>query len=132
MRTAPAGGAGTGCTPDGRAEHFGGGYAASATRSGARLRPGVPAVEVAGELVVEDAGADLEQEVGAAGRPAHLLLLTMRLLMTWLTADSVKRGGGGGDGLTRAVAFPGRTGCNFGSGGVLSRVGLAWVALVAG
>jgi hypothetical protein len=26
---------------------------------------GVPAVEVAGELVVEDAGADLEQEVGA-------------------------------------------------------------------
>ena len=34
---------------------------------------GVPAVKVAGELVVEDAGADLEQEVGAAGCPAHLL-----------------------------------------------------------
>jgi len=28
---------------------------------------GVPAVKVAGELVIEDAGADLEQEVGAAG-----------------------------------------------------------------
>jgi hypothetical protein len=46
-------------------------------------------VEVADELVVEDAGADLQQEVGAAGCPAHLLFLTMRLLITWLTADSV-------------------------------------------
>jgi hypothetical protein len=47
-------------------------------------------VKVGGELVVEDAGADLEQEMGAAERPAHLLFLTMRLLMTWLTADPVK------------------------------------------
>ena len=46
-------------------------------------------MKVAGELVVEDVGADLEQEAGAAGCPAHLLFLTMRLLMTWLTADSV-------------------------------------------
>jgi hypothetical protein len=30
-------------------------------------------MKVVGELVVEDAGADLEQEVGAAGCPAHLL-----------------------------------------------------------
>jgi len=80
---------------------------------------GVPAVEVAGELVVEDTGADLEQEVGAAGRPAHLLLFDHAL-----ADDLVDRGLGerGGDGLTRAVAFPGRTGCNFGSAGVLSRV----------
>jgi hypothetical protein len=46
-------------------------------------------VKVADELVIEGAGADLEQEVGAAGCPAHLLFLTVRLLMTWLTADSV-------------------------------------------
>jgi hypothetical protein len=46
-------------------------------------------VEVVGELVVEDAGADLEQQVGAARGPAHLLFLTMRLAMTWLTTDSV-------------------------------------------
>jgi hypothetical protein len=46
-------------------------------------------VEVGGQVVVEDPGADLEQQVGAAGCPPHLLLLTMRLLITWLTADSV-------------------------------------------
>jgi hypothetical protein len=34
---------------------------------------GVPAVEVVGEVVVEDSGADLEQQVGSAGCPAHLL-----------------------------------------------------------
>ena len=34
----------------------------------------VLAAEVAGELVVEDVGADLDQEAGAAGCPAHLLL----------------------------------------------------------
>jgi hypothetical protein len=50
---------------------------------------GVPAVEVVGEVVVEDSGADLEQQVGSAGCPAHLLFFDqMRLLMTWLTADS--------------------------------------------
>ena len=50
---------------------------------------GVPPVEVAGELVVEDAGAALEQEVGAAGVQRICCFLTMRLLITWLTADSV-------------------------------------------
>jgi hypothetical protein len=38
------------------------------------VKAGVLAAEVAGELVVEDVGADLEQEAGAAGCPAHLLL----------------------------------------------------------
>ena len=36
---------------------------------------GVPAAEVVGQVVVEDPGADLEQQVGAAGGPAHLLAL---------------------------------------------------------
>ena len=43
------------------------------------MEAGVPAVEVAGELVVEDAGADLEQEAGAAGCAAHLLFLDYAL-----------------------------------------------------
>jgi hypothetical protein len=30
------------------------------------LKPGLPAAEVVGDLVIEDAGADLEQEVCAA------------------------------------------------------------------
>lgn len=34
---------------------------------------GVPAVEVAGELVIEDSGADLQQEVRPAWCPPHLL-----------------------------------------------------------
>jgi hypothetical protein len=38
------------------------------------VEAGVPAVKVAGELVVEDARADLQQKVGAARCPAHLLL----------------------------------------------------------
>ena len=38
-----------------------------ASRSQCPAEAGVPAVKVASELVVEDAGADLEQEVGAAG-----------------------------------------------------------------
>ena len=37
------------------------------------VEAGVPAVKVAGELVVEDACADLQQKVGAARCPAHLL-----------------------------------------------------------
>ncbi len=37
--------------------------------------PGVPAVEVVGQLVVEDPGSDLEQQVRTAGRPSHLLPL---------------------------------------------------------
>jgi hypothetical protein len=35
---------------------------------------GVPAVEVVGELVVEDSGTDLKQQVGTLGCPPHLLL----------------------------------------------------------
>ena len=35
----------------------------------------VPALEVAGQIVVQDRGADLEEELGARWRPAHLLLL---------------------------------------------------------
>jgi hypothetical protein len=63
----------------------------------------VPAVEVASELVVEDAGADLEQEVGAAGCPAHLLFLDHAF-----GDDLVDRGlcERGGDGLASTVAFP--------------------------
>ena len=67
----------------GERDKLGGGYAASATGSGAWSRP-VPAAEVAVELVVEDAGADLQQEVGAAEAQRICCFLTMRLLMTWL------------------------------------------------
>ena len=56
-----------------RAGQSGEGYAVSAAGSSAWLKPGA-AAEVAGELVVEDVGADMEQEAGAAGYPAHLLL----------------------------------------------------------
>ena len=60
-------------------------------------------MEVAGELVVEDAGADLEQQVGAAGCPAHLLFLDHAL-----ADDLVDHGLGerGGDGLASTLAFP--------------------------
>ncbi|MGH3233586.1 MAG: hypothetical protein ACRDOH_10100 [Streptosporangiaceae bacterium] len=60
-------------------------------------------MEVVGELVVEDAGADLEQEVGAAGCPAHLLFLDQAL-----ADDLVDRGFGerDGDGLASTPAFP--------------------------
>ena len=49
----------------------------------------MPAVKVADELVVEDASADLQHQVGATGCSARLLFFTMRLATTWLTADSV-------------------------------------------
>jgi hypothetical protein len=39
----------------------------------------VPALKVDGEIVVEDVSADLEQQVGASGSPAHLLLLGLVL-----------------------------------------------------
>ena len=63
----------------------------------------MPAVEVAAELVVEDSGADLLQQAGAAGSPAHLLFFDHAL-----GDDLVDRGfgEGGGDGLAGAVAFP--------------------------
>jgi hypothetical protein len=48
----------------------------------------VPADEVGGEVVVEDAGADLQEQVGAAGDQRICCFLTMRRLMTWLTAPS--------------------------------------------
>ncbi len=53
-------------------------------------------MKVAGELVVEDAGADLEQQVGAAGCPAHLLFFNH------VFGDGLVDGGlgeRGGDGL---------------------------------
>lgn len=50
--------------------------------------PEIPAGGVSGQVVVEYPGADLEQQVGTAQSPAHLLLLTMRLDTTWLMVDS--------------------------------------------
>ena len=63
---------------------------------------GVPAGEVGFEVVVEDAGADLEEEVGAAGCPSHLLFLDHSA-----ADDVVDRGfcGGAGDRFAVAVAF---------------------------
>src|SRR5437879_850471 len=46
-------------------------------------------MEVVGEGVVEDPGADLEQEVRSSRRPPHLLLLD-HALAPWLTVDSAK------------------------------------------
>jgi hypothetical protein len=62
----------------------------------------VPAGEVSGEVVVEDSGADLQEQVGATGRPAHLLLLDHAA-----ADDAVDGGlgGGGGDRLATAVPF---------------------------
>jgi hypothetical protein len=59
-------------------------------------------VKVASELVVEDAAADLEQEVGAAGCPAHLLFFDHAL-----ADDLVDRGFGerGGEGFASTLAF---------------------------
>jgi len=51
---------------------------------------GIPPVKVGSQFVVEDAGADLEEEVSSSWGPAHLLFFTMRVLMTWFTADSTK------------------------------------------
>jgi hypothetical protein len=39
----------------------------------------VPALEVVGELVVQDAAADLEQQVSPLGCPAHLRTIGIRL-----------------------------------------------------
>lgn len=50
----------------------------------------MPAAEVVGQVVVEDPGADLEQQVGTAGVQRICCLLTIRLAITWLTADSTK------------------------------------------
>src|SRR5664279_2701728 len=64
---------------------------------------GVPAPVVVGEGVVEYPGADLEQEVRAAGAPSHLLLLDHAF-----ADDLVDRGFDerGGDGLAGTSAFP--------------------------
>jgi len=48
---------------------------------------GVPAAEVAGEVVVEDPGADLEQQVGAAGAPARLATPNAEELMQTLKRE---------------------------------------------
>jgi hypothetical protein len=64
---------------------------------------GIPAVKVGSQFVVEDAGADLEEEVGSAWGPAHLLFLDHAF------ADDLVHGGldeGAGDGLPGAVVFP--------------------------
>jgi hypothetical protein len=45
-------------------------------------------VEVTGEQAVEDPGADLQEQAGAAGGPAHLLLID-HALADHLAADSV-------------------------------------------
>ena len=67
------------------------------------VEAGVPAAEVVGELVVEDAGADLQQQVCAARSPAHLLFLYHAL-----ADDLVDRGLGErcGDGLASTLTFP--------------------------
>jgi integrase len=44
--------------------------------------PGVPAAEVVGEVAVEDSGADLKEQVGAARGPAHLLRAAERFTGT--------------------------------------------------
>lgn len=46
-------------------------------------------MEVGGGLAGMRPGAHLLQQVSTVRCPAHLLLLTMGLAMTWLTADSV-------------------------------------------
>src|SRR5664279_5845048 len=63
---------------------------------------GVPAVEVVGELVVEDAGADLNEQMGTAWGPAHLLLLYHALADHLVHCGLGERGG---DGLAGAAAF---------------------------
>src|SRR5216683_3766011 len=62
----------------------------------------VPAMEGVGEVVVQDACADLEQQVSASGCPAHLLLLDHPL------ADDLVDGGldeRARDGFARSEAF---------------------------
>ena len=51
---------------------------------------GAPAVEVVGEGVVEDAGADLEEEVRSSGAPAHLLLFDHAFADDLVDVDSAK------------------------------------------
>lgn len=66
-------------------------------------KAGVPAAEVVGEVVVEHAGADLKEQVRAARRPPHLLVLHHPF------ADDLVDGGlgeGTGDGLPGPVTLP--------------------------
>jgi hypothetical protein len=63
---------------------------------------GIPAGEVSGQVVVEDSGADLQEQMGALRGPAHLLLFDHAL------GHHLVDGGldeGGGDGLTAAAAL---------------------------
>lgn len=48
----------------------------------------VPPVEVADQIVVEDTGTDLEEQVGSPGLQRICWRFTIRLFTTWLTADS--------------------------------------------
>jgi len=50
----------------------------------------VPAAEVSGQVVVERPGTDLEQEVCTSRDQRICCFFTIRLLTTWLTADSTK------------------------------------------
>jgi hypothetical protein len=63
---------------------------------------GVPAVEVAGELVVEDPGADLKQQVRTAGCQAHLLFFDHAFADDLVDCGLDERVG---DGFPGAVAF---------------------------
>ena len=67
------------------------------------VEAGVLAAEVASELVVEDVGADLEQEAGAAGCPAHLLLLEHARSLAMISAGPWDHRGVGGTTDSRQV-----------------------------
>src|SRR6266567_6648514 len=62
----------------------------------------VPALKVDGEIVVQDAGADLEQQVGASGSPAHLLLLEHAFANDLVDSRLDERAG---DRFTRSIPF---------------------------
>ena len=62
-----------------------------------------PPVEVLGQIVVQDSGADLEQEVSAAGTPAHLLILHHPFAHDLVDGRLHERAG---DGLACSVSLP--------------------------
>jgi len=72
-----------------------------ADRLASGLEAWMPALEITAQLLIEHAGPDLQQPVGARGRPTHLLSLHRPL------ADNLVNGGldeAGRDGLAVAVA----------------------------
>jgi hypothetical protein len=71
------------------------------------VREGRVPVEVVGEFVVEDSGADLEQEVGTARGPTHLLLVDHAFADHLVDGRLDERGGDGLAGpMTLAVVGP--------------------------